>query len=266
LPAEARARAWDAATCQSVHLVQETGRGKVGAPKRRMSQTPKRVKRSATPPSPALDALFDLDTLLAKTGEGRSITNYSKNRIVFSQGEKADAVFFLRKGKVKLTVVSREGKEAVVAVLDEGAFLGEGCLAAHPLRMETATTLMPCAILRMGKSAMLRLLRTEPAFAERFIVQLIARNIRIEEDLVDRLFNSAEKRLARVLLLLADFGKMGRPTAVVPKISQATLAEMVGTTRQRVNFFMNKFRKLGYLDYNDGLKIHSSLRNIVLHD
>jgi CRP/FNR family transcriptional regulator, cyclic AMP receptor protein len=238
----------------------------VSKPKRRKNQTPKRAKESATPPGPAPDAPFDPGTFLAKAGEGQSIMNCGKNRIVFAQGEKADAVFFLRKGKVMLSVVCRQGKEAVVAILDEGAFFGEGCLVAQPLRNATATTLTPCAILRLDKPDILRLLYTEPAFAERFIAHLVARNIRIQEDFVDRLFNSAEKRLARMLLLLANFGKEGRPTAVVPKISQAILAEMVGTTRQRVNFFMNKFRKLGFLDYNDGLKINRSLRDMLLHD
>lgn len=234
--------------------------------KSRKSQTPKRVKESATPPRPAPEAPFDLGTFLAKVGGGRSIVNYGKNQTVFAQGEKADSVFFVRNGKVMLTVVCRQGKEAVVAILDEGSFLGEGCLVAQPLRNATATTLTPCAILRLDQPAMLRLLRTEPAFAERFIARLIARNIRIQDDFVDRLFNSAEKRLARVLLLLASFEKEGRSTAEIPKISQATLAEMVGTTRQRVNFFMNKFRKLGFLDYNDGLRINRSLRDILLHD
>ncbi|HSB78558.1 MAG TPA: Crp/Fnr family transcriptional regulator [Candidatus Methylomirabilis sp.] len=218
------------------------------------------------PPAPAPDVPFDPNTLLAKIGEGRSIGDYRKNRTVFAQGDRADAVFFLRKGKVKLTVVSNQGKEAVVAILDEGAFFGEGCLVAQPLRMATAITLTPCSILRLEKLAMVRLLHAEPAFAERFIAHLLARNIRIEEDLVDQLFNSAEKRLARVLLLLANFGKEGKPEAVIPKISQETLAEMIGTTRSRVNFFMNKFRKLGFLDYNDGLEVNSSLLNIILHD
>ncbi|HSB70705.1 MAG TPA: Crp/Fnr family transcriptional regulator [Candidatus Methylomirabilis sp.] len=238
----------------------------MSAPKSRKGQTPEGVNASAAHPVPAPDAPFDPGTFLAKVGEGRSTMDYRKNRIVFAQGDKADAVFFLRKGKVKLTVVSNQGKEAVVAILDEGAFFGEGCLVAQPLRMATAATLTPCAILRLEKSAMIRLLHTEPAFGERFIAHLLARNIRIEEDLVDQLFNSAEKRLARLLLLLANFGKEGKPEAVIPKISQETLAEMIGTTRSRVNFFMNKFRKLGFLDYNDGLEVNSSLLNVILHD
>jgi CRP-like cAMP-binding protein len=207
-----------------------------------------------------------VQTFLAKVGAGRSLGDYPKQRVVFAQGDKADAVFYLRHGKVKLTVVSTQGKEAVVALLGEGEFFGEGCLVGQPLRMATATTLTPCAILRLEKAAMVRVLHTQPTFATRFISHLLARNIRIEEDLVDQLFNSAEKRLARVLLLLASFGKEGKPELVIPKISQETLAEMIGTTRSRVSFFMNKFRKLGFIHYNDGLEVHSSLLNIILHD
>jgi CRP-like cAMP-binding protein len=209
---------------------------------------------------------FDANTFLAKVGVGRSIVDYRKNRVVFAQGDKADAVFYLQKGKVKLTVVSNQGKEAVVAILGENEFFGEGCLVAQPLRMATATTLTPCAILRLEKAAMVRVLHAEPAFAERFITHLLARNIRIEEDLVDQLFNSAEKRLARVLLLLANFGKEGTPEPVIPQISQGTLADMIGTTRSRVSFFMNKFRKLGFIDYNGKLEVNSALLNVLLHD
>jgi CRP/FNR family cyclic AMP-dependent transcriptional regulator len=234
--------------------------------KSRKGPTPKSVNASAPTTAPANRAPFDPNTFLAKVGEGRSLGDYRKNQVVFAQGDKADAVFFLQKGKVKLTVVSTQGKEAVVAILGEGEFFGEGCLVAQPLRMATATTLTPCSILRVEKPAMVRVLHTEPTFSERFISHLLARNIRIEEDLVDQLFNSAEKRLARVLLLLANFGKEGKPEAVIPKISQETLADMIGTTRSRVSFFMNKFRKLGFIYYNDGLEVHSSLLNIVLHD
>ncbi|MGE5850357.1 MAG: Crp/Fnr family transcriptional regulator [Candidatus Methylomirabilota bacterium] len=209
---------------------------------------------------------FDPNTFLAKVGEGRSLVDYRKDKIVFAQGDPADAVFYLRQGKVKLTVVSTQGKEAVVAILGQDTFFGEGCLIAQPLRMATASTLTPCSILRLEKSAMVRVLHTEPAFAERFITHLLARNIRIEEDLVDQLFNSAEKRLARVLLLLANFGKEGTPEPVIPQISQETLADMIGTTRSRVNFFMNRFRKLGFIDYNDGLEVNSALVNVLLHD
>jgi CRP-like cAMP-binding protein len=238
----------------------------VNTPKSRKGQTEKRVNSSVPKAEPANHAPFDVNTFLARIGEGRSLVEYPKDRVVFAQGDKADAVFYLRKGKVKLTVVSTQGKEAVVAILGEGEFFGEGCLVGQPLRMATAATLTPCSILRVEKPAMVRVLHAEPTFAERFITHLLARNIRIEEDLVDQLFNSAEKRLARVLLLLASFGKEGKPEAVIPKVSQETLAGMIGTTRSRVSFFMNKFRKLGFIDYNDGLEVHSSLLNIILHD
>lgn len=236
------------------------------AHKSRKGPAPRTARLSATKRAPAHAATFDPDTFLAMVGEGRSIVEYRKNSVVFAQGDKADAVFYLRKGKVKLAVVSNEGKEAVVAILGEREFFGEGCLIAQPLRMATAKTLTPCVIVRLEKAAMVHVLRTEPAFSERFIAHLLARNIRVEEDLVDQLFNSAEKRLARVLLLLANFGKEARPEAVIPKISQETLAEMIGTTRSRVSFFMNKFRRLGFIHYNDGLEVHSSLLNVVLHD
>ncbi len=178
----------------------------------------------------------------------------------------ADAVFYIEKGKVKLTVLSTRGKEAVVAILGSGDFFGEGCLAGQPLRMATATAMTECSILRLQKETMVRMLHNEPALSELFMAYLLSRNVRIEEDLVDQLFNSSEKRLARILLLLTRFGKDGQHEPVVPKISQETLAEMVGTTRSRVSFFMNKFRKLGFIEYNGGLNVHSSLLNIVLHD
>ena len=234
--------------------------------KSRKGQTPQDANAVATNTPPANHSPFDPNTFLAKVGAGRSIVDYRKNRVVFAQGDKADAVFYVRKGKVKLAVVSNEGKEAVVAILGEREFFGEGCLVAQPLRMATATTLTSCSIVRLEKPAMLRVLRTEPTFSERFIAHLLVRNIRIEEDLVDQLFNSAEKRLARMLLLLANFGKEGKPEAVIPKISQDTLAKMIGTTRSRVSFFMSKFRKLGFIHYNAGLEVHSSLLNVVLHD
>jgi CRP/FNR family transcriptional regulator, cyclic AMP receptor protein len=238
----------------------------VSTDKSRKGQAPQSAKVSATSTVPAHRTPFDPNAFLAKVGVGRSIVDYRKNQVVFAQGDKAETVFYLRKGKVKLTVVSNQGKEAVVAILGEGEFFGEGCLIAQPLRMATATTLMPCSIMRLEKAAMVRVLHAEPTFSERFITHLLARNIRVEEDLVDQLFNSAEKRLARVLLLLANFGKEGKPEAVIPKISQETLADMIGTTRSRVSFFMNKFRKLGFIYYNDGLEVHSSLLNIILHD
>jgi CRP/FNR family transcriptional regulator, cyclic AMP receptor protein len=233
---------------------------------KRPSRRPKSGSVAGPNPTPPQPLPFDPATFLAKIGEDRSLLDYRKNKVVFAQGDPADAVFFLRQGKVKLTVVSNQGKEAVVAILDQDAFFGEGCLIAQPRRMATATALTPCSILRLEKSAMVRVLHAEPAFAERFIAHLLARNIRIEEDLVDQLFNSAEKRLARVLLLLANFAKEGKPEPVIPQISQETLADMIGTTRSRVNFFMNKFRKLGFIDYNGGLEVNSALLNVLLHD
>jgi CRP/FNR family cyclic AMP-dependent transcriptional regulator len=210
---------------------------------------------------------FDPQAFLATIGEGRRILSFRKKRTLFTQGDAADAVFYIQKGKVKLTVVSKTGKEATIAILPEGAFFGEGSLAAQPFRMATATAVTDCTVLRINKDAMVRALQREHTFSELFVAHLLARNIRFEEDLVDQLFNSSEKRLARILLLLARFGKEGSPETVVPKISQETLAEMVGTTRSRVSFFMNRFRKLGFVDYHGGnLQVHSSLLNVVLHD
>jgi CRP/FNR family cyclic AMP-dependent transcriptional regulator len=209
---------------------------------------------------------FDPKLFLAKVGQGRTIAEYQESQIVFSQSDPADAIFYIQKGKVKLTVVSHNGKEAVVAILGIGDFLGEGCLAAQPLRMATATAMSDCSVVRLEKSATIRVLHEQPAFSEMFLAYVLSRNIRIEEDLVDQLFNSSEKRLARLLLLLANFGKEGKPEPVIAKISQETLAEMIGTTRSRVSFFMNRFRKLGFIEYNGGLHVHSSLLNIVLHD
>ena len=216
--------------------------------------------------TPKLKSLFDPKSFLTKVAEGRTIAEYSKDQMVFSQGDPADAVFYIQKGRVKLTVVSNTGKEAVIAILDTGDFLGEGCLAAQPIRMATATAISNGSIVRLEKAAMIRMLHDEPAFSEMFVSYLLSRNMRIEEDLVDQLFNSSEKRLARVLLLLSHFGKEGKPESVIAKISQETLAEMIGTTRSRVSFFMNKFRKMGFIEYNGGLHVHSSLLNIVLHD
>jgi len=209
---------------------------------------------------------FDPKLFLAKVGKGRTIAEYQKNQIVFSQSDPADSIFYIQKGKVKLTVVSHNGKEAVVAILGMGDFLGEGCLAAQPQRMATATAMSDCSVVRLEKTATVRVLHEQPAFTELFLAYLLSRNIRIEEDLVDQLFNSSEKRLARLLLLLANFGKESKPETVIAKISQETLAEMIGTTRSRVSFFMNRFRKLGFIEYNGGLHVHSSLLNIVLHD
>jgi CRP/FNR family transcriptional regulator, cyclic AMP receptor protein len=210
---------------------------------------------------------FDPKSFLAKVGEGRTISKYRKDQVVFSQGELAEAVFYIQKGKVKVTVVSDQGKEAVVALLGVDEFCGEGCLAGQPRRMATVTAMTDCTIMRLQKASIIRVLRAEPGFSEVFISHLLARTIRVEEDLVDQLFNSSEKRLARLLLLLANFGKEGKPEPIIAKISQETLAEMIGTTRSRVSFFMNKFRRLGFVDYNgSGLEVHSSLLNVVLHD
>ncbi|MCU1276194.1 MAG: transcriptional regulator, Crp/Fnr family [Bryobacterales bacterium] len=216
--------------------------------------------------TPKLKPIFDPKTFLAKIGKGKTHTDYAKNEKVFSQGDAAQAIFYVQKGKVKLTVVSKQGKEAVIAILGGADFFGEGSLAGQPLRMSTVTTITECSIVRIGKADAVRVLHDEPAFSEMFLRYLLSRNIRIEEDLVDHLFNSSEKRLARVLLLLANFGKEGKPETVIPKMSQETLAEIIGTTRSRVSFFMNKFRKLGFITYNGHLEVHSSLLNVVLHD
>jgi CRP/FNR family cyclic AMP-dependent transcriptional regulator len=209
---------------------------------------------------------FDPNTFLATIGEGRKILVVEKRQTVFTQGDRADAVFYIQKGKVRLTVVSKAGKEATIGIVSERNFFGEGALAGQFLRMGSAVALTDCDLLRVEKRAMLAALHREHTFSDLFVAYLLARNIRYEEDLVDQLFNSSEKRLARILLLLAHFGKEGIPETVVPKISQETLAEMIGTTRSRVSFFMNRFRKLGFIHYNGGLKVHSSLLNVVLHD
>jgi CRP-like cAMP-binding protein len=213
---------------------------------------------------------FDPTTFLATIGEGRKNLTVSKKQGIFTQGDAADAVFYIQKGKVQLTVVSKIGKEATIAMLSEGNFFGEGSLAGQALRMGSAAAMTDCQLLRIEKKAMMDALHREPALSEVFVAYLLARNVRYEEDLVDQLFNSSEKRLARVLLMLAHFGKEGVPETVVPKISQETLAEMVGTTRSRVSFFMNRFRKMGFINYaggvEGGLQVHSSLLNVVLHD
>jgi CRP/FNR family cyclic AMP-dependent transcriptional regulator len=209
---------------------------------------------------------FDPNTFLATIGVGRKIISFEKRQSIFSQGEACDAVFYIQKGKIRLTVVSDTGKEATIGILSGGDFFGEGGLAGQPLRMGSATAMTDCTVLRIEKKAMMQALHREHALSDLFVAYLLTRNIRYEEDLVDQLFNSSEKRLARVLLLLAHFGKEGVPETVVPKISQETLAEMIGTTRSRVSFFMNRFRKLGFIHYNGGLQVHSSLLNVVLHD
>src|SRR5437588_5569403 len=214
--------------------------------------------------------VFDPATFLATIGEGRKILQVSSKQAIFTQGDKADVVFYIKKGKVRLTVLSKTGKEATIAILGEGNFFGEGALAGQIGGMGSAAGITACEILQVTKSAMVEALHREHAFSDMFVAYLLARNIRYEEDLVDHLFNSSEKRLARVLLLLAHFGKDGVPETVIPKISQETLAEMVGTTRSRVSFFMNRFRKLGFVDYSGGpeggLQVHSSLLGVVLHD
>jgi CRP/FNR family cyclic AMP-dependent transcriptional regulator len=209
---------------------------------------------------------FDPKVFLSKVNGGRVISDYRKGKIVYRQGEPADSVFYIQSGKIKTTVVSEQGKEAVVALLGAGDFFGEGCLTGQPLRLSTVSAMTDCVIVRMAKADITRVIHEEPAFAELFISHLLARNSRVEEDLVDQLFNSSEKRLARVLLLLANFGKEGRPEPVIAKISQETLAEMIGTTRSWVSHFMNKFRELGLIDYNGSIEIHSSLLNVVLRD
>src|SRR6202171_4764938 len=214
----------------------------------------------------ALRSSLDPRVFLARVGVGKSILEFHKNQNIFSQGDVADTVFYLQKGRVRLTVLSEQGKEAVVAILEPGQFFGEGCLNGHPLRMATTSALEECVITRLEKATMIATIHSEPEFSELFMSYLLSRNSRIEEDLIDQLFNSSEKRLARLLLLLANFGKEGRPEPIVGKFSQETLAEMIGTTRARVSFFMNKFRKLGFIEYNGKLEVHSSLLNMVLHD
>ena len=210
---------------------------------------------------------FDPKSFLAKVGEGRSIGKYRKDEILFAQGDPADAVFYIQKGKVKITVVSEQGKEAVVAVLGADEFVGEGCLAGQAQRIANVATMTDSVIMRLEKAAVVNVIHQEPAFSEMFIAHLLARTIRVEADLVDQLFNSSEKRLARMLLLLANFGKEGSPAPMIAKISQETLAEMIGTTRSRVNLFLNKFRKLGFIGYDgDRLMVNSGLFSVVLHD
>jgi CRP/FNR family transcriptional regulator, cyclic AMP receptor protein len=210
---------------------------------------------------------FDPASFLATAGVGRTLMTLPKGKLLFSQGEPAHTVYYIQQGRLKLTVVSKRGKEATIALLSAGEFVGESCIAsAQPLRQATAAAITDCEILRIARKDMLRVLHEQHAFSDVFVGFLLARNARIQEDLVDQLFNSSEKRLARILLLLAQFGKEGKPEKVIPKISQETLAEMIGTTRSRVSFFMNRFRKLGFIKYNGSMEIHSSLLNVILHD
>jgi CRP/FNR family transcriptional regulator, cyclic AMP receptor protein len=209
---------------------------------------------------------FDSQTFLSTIDGGRTIAAFPKKQTIFNQGDSSDAVFYIQEGKIKLTVLSKAGKEATIGILNEGDFFGEGCLTGQSLRMCSARALTDCTLMRIDKKAMMEVIHREHSFSDMFVAYLLTRNIRYEEDLVDHLFNSSEKRLARILLLLAHFGKEGKPEVAIPKISQETLAEMVGTTRSRVNFFMNRFRKLGFVRYNGELEVHSSLLSVVLHD
>jgi CRP/FNR family transcriptional regulator, cyclic AMP receptor protein len=211
---------------------------------------------------------FDPKTFLSTINVGRKIVPFPKKRTIFAQGDSSDAVFYIKEGKVSLTVVSQTGKEATIGILNKDDFFGEGCLTGQPLRLCSAIALTDCSVMKIDKKSMIEVLHREHAFSDMFVAYLLTRNIRYEEDLVDQLFNSSEKRLARILLLLAHFGKEGKPENLIPKMSQETLAEMIGTTRSRVSFFMNRFRKLGFIEYDggSGLQVHSSLLNIVLHD
>jgi CRP/FNR family transcriptional regulator, cyclic AMP receptor protein len=212
------------------------------------------------------DNSFDPKMFLAKVGTGKTILEFRKSQIIFAQGDVADTIFYIQKGRVKLTVLSEQGKEAVVAILEPGQFFGEGCLNGHPLRIATTKAIEACVVTSITKEAMIAVLQEEPRFSQLFMAYLLTRNSRIEEDLIDQLFNSSEKRLARLLLLLAHFGKEGSPQPINPTINQETLAEMIGTTRSRVSFFMNKFRKLGFISYNGKIEVHNSLLSAVLHD
>jgi CRP-like cAMP-binding protein len=209
---------------------------------------------------------FNLEKYLATVAEGRTVATYREGDIIFSQGDRCDGVFYIRSGDCKISVISEQGKEAVVALHKRGDFFGEGCLTGQPVRLGTATAMNDLEVMRFDTSAIQRVLHQQPAFSEMFISHLLERNARVEADLVDQLFNSSEKRLARLLLLMANFGKEGKPEPVIAKISQETLAEMIGTTRSRVSTFMNKFRKLGFIEYNGDLKVHNSLLSVILHD
>jgi CRP/FNR family cyclic AMP-dependent transcriptional regulator len=219
-----------------------------------------------TPSKSTSGARFDPAVFLETIAKGRVIATHQPKQILFSQGDAADSVFYIKSGKVKVTVVSKQGKEAVVAILGEHAFLGEGCLLGQPKRLATASAMTECVTMRVDKAEIVRVLHDEPTFSQMFVTHILARNARVEEDLVDQLFNSTEKRLARLLLLMANFGKDGRPEPIIAKISQETLAEMIGTTRSRVSHFMNKFRQLGFIGYNGHLEVHSSLLSVVLSE
>jgi len=232
-----------------------------------MSRAPgSRPDKRSTNGKTAKAPLFDPAAFLATAGAGRNISTYSKKEVIFAQGDDADSVFYIKKGKVKVAVVSKDGKEAVVALLGRDEFAGEGCLLGQPKRLATASAMAECEVMCVQKSEIQRVILDEPAFSQMFVAHILARNARVEEDLVDQLFNSTEKRLARLLLLLANFGKEGRPEPILAKISQEMLAEMIGTTRSRVSHFMNKFRRLGFIDYNGHLEVHSSLLGVLLAD
>jgi len=234
--------------------------------RRRTIPVPTKPIGAAGSAEPQAASDFDASAFLTTAGTGKSSREYRNGAKIFSQTDPATSVFYIRKGKIKLSVVSQQGKEAVIAVLSARDFFGEGCLAGQPMRMASATAMADSSILRIEKQLMIRILHDQPAFSQMFVSYLLTRTIRVEEDLIDHLFNSSEKRLARILLLLANFGKEGKPEPVIAKISQETLAEMVGTTRSRVSYFMNKFRKLGFIQYNGRLEVHSSLLSVVLHD
>ena len=237
------------------------------APQTPTDQIPQRTRNSSRPrPDSKSNRKFDPQAFLAIIGEGRKALLYPKKQTIFAQGDPADAIYYLQTGKVRLSVISKTGKEATIGILSDGSFFGEGSLAGQPLRMDAATAMTDCAVMRIEKKAMMDTLHREHTLSDLFVAHLLARHIKYEEDLVDQLFNASEKRLARVLLMLVNFGKEGKPQVAIPKISQETLAEMVGTTRGRVNFFMNKFRKLGFIRYNGELEVHSSLLTVVLRD
>jgi CRP/FNR family transcriptional regulator, cyclic AMP receptor protein len=250
-------------------VVEKQGRKTPGKKRTRLRPAAREVMFSPAEigASPERSAAVDPRLFLAKLATGKTSRDYEDKQSIYSQGDAADAVFCIESGKVKLTVVSKHGKEAVVAILPEASFFGEGCLAGQPVRMSSASTVQRSTIIRVEKPVMLDILHQDPEFSERFLAYLLSRNIRMEADLVDHLFNSSEKRLARLLLLLANFGQESKPIPVIAKISQETLAEMIGTTRSRVSFFMNRFRELGFIDYNGGgMHVHSSLVSVVLHD
>ena len=239
---------------------------------RRTKSSTRQVAKPVRPRAPKLqpihgETVFDPETFLARAGLGRRILRLKKSEVAYAQGDRADAIFYVQKGQLKITVTSARGKEATIALVGSGEFLGENCMASiHPLRLSTATAMTECALLKINKAEMVRVLHQEPALSDMFVTFLLLRNARIQADLVDQLFNSSEKRLARILLLLAQFGKKSKPETVVPKISQEVLAEMIGTTRSRVSFFMNRFRKLGFIEYNGEIRVHNSLLNIFLQE